>query len=311
MTKPLVSIIIPVFNAEPFLDETLRSVLHQTYENWECILINDGSTDNSWSILEKWARNNPKIKIFSKENEGASKARNFGIRHAKGEYIAFLDSDDLWLPIHLSTLIKNLLENNTDLVFSYAYRLENKIYTTIPALDNAYKNIIWGLQEGKSALENFLQSNKISTPFCLVKRDFLIKNKCFDYQKNGEDYHAWLKLLLDGGKFFAIPKATGYVRIRENSTSDTDRNCTREVIEILTLLQKDIKKWGIDYPSYFSLWCRRFLLLKESKAHYIEALNYINSIEPRYFATLKNIAPLLPKKILKIICIFRLKIKFF
>lgn len=309
--KPLISIIIPVFNAELFLEETLNSVEKQTYENWECIIINDGSTDSTLSIAKQWAEKNPKIKVFDKKNEGHSQTRNFGIQQAQSDYIAFLDSDDLWLPHHLEMLITNLLQNNTDLVFSYAYRIENEKTTNIPALKKANEEKILGLQQGKIAIENFLQFNKISTPFCLVKREILIQNQCFSYHKNGEDYHTWLKILLNGGIFYSIDQATGYIRITENSTSDTDRNCTREIMEILSLLRKEIEYWGINYHQYFNLWCRRFLLLKDDKEHYIDALKYINGIDRQYFSTLKNIAPFLPKKLLKILYFLRLKYLYF
>lgn len=311
MDKPLISIIIPAYNAERFLGETLHSVMSQTYENWECLIINDGSTDNTLSVAKQWAVKNPKIKVFDKKNEGQSQTRNFGIQQAKSAYIAFLDSDDIWFPNHLETLIINLLENKADLVFSYAYRWENNQRSVIPALGKANNERIIGLQQGKIAIENFLQFNKISTPFCLVKKEILIKNQCFSYHKNGEDYHTWLKLLLNNRKFYAIDQATGYVRITENSTSDTDRNCTREVVEILSLLQKEIKHWGIDYHQYFNLWCRRFFLLKDNKSHHIKALEYINRIDAHYFGILKNIAKLLPKKLLKILVLFNLKIKKF
>lgn len=308
MDKPLISIVIPTYNAECFLDETLHSVLNQTYENWECLIINDGSTDNSLTIAERWMEGNSKLKVFDKKNEGHSQTRNFGIQYAQGEYIAFLDSDDLWLPQHLEVLVTKLLQNNADLVFSYAYRLENGAKTYIPVLKKAHKEKILGLQQGKSAIENFLYFNKISTPFCLVKKDILVQNHCFNYYKNGEDYHTWLKLLLYGYKFYAINQATGYVRVTENSTSNIDRNCTREVVEIISLFREEIIKWDINYQYFFVLWCKRFLLLKDSKTHYMDALEYINSIDNNFFSILKSIAPLLPKKLLKIISIFRLKI---
>ena len=91
---PFFSIIIPVYNTAPFLEECLSSVANQTFTNWECICVNDGSTDNSGSILDDYSIRDSRFKIIHKENEGVSVARNRALDIVKGEYIAFVDSDD-------------------------------------------------------------------------------------------------------------------------------------------------------------------------------------------------------------------------
>lgn len=101
---PKVSIIIPVYNGERYLAETLQSVAAQTEEDWEVIAVNDGSNDGSLAILEEAVRNDPgRVRVITISNGGVSRARNHGVREARGEYIAFLDQDDLWLPekLHL------------------------------------------------------------------------------------------------------------------------------------------------------------------------------------------------------------------
>ena len=107
MSQPLlVSIITPFFNAERFLDETLACVLAQTYGYWEIMLVNDGSSDRSTSIAIRWARAHPeRVRYLEHEghrNQGTSASRNLGIRNSYGDYLAFLDADDTWLPGHLS-----------------------------------------------------------------------------------------------------------------------------------------------------------------------------------------------------------------
>lgn len=103
--KRLVSIIIIFFNAEKFFEEAIESILAQTYDNWELLLADDGSTDRSTAIAQKYAQQYPeKVRYLEHEghqNRGMSATRNLGIRHAKGEYIAFLDADDVWLPYKL------------------------------------------------------------------------------------------------------------------------------------------------------------------------------------------------------------------
>ena len=91
----LISVIVPVYNAEDYLDECLSSITAQTYRELEIILVDDGSSDNSYSICHKWAQNDNRIKVIHKQNGGASSARNVGIENAKGDYIGFVDSDDI------------------------------------------------------------------------------------------------------------------------------------------------------------------------------------------------------------------------
>ena len=99
------SVIIPVYNGEKFIDNAISSVMSQTYSDYELIIVNDGSKDNTATVLEKY-ESNPKITVISQENGGVSKARNNGISHAKGSHIVFLDADDEWENYHLETMSK-------------------------------------------------------------------------------------------------------------------------------------------------------------------------------------------------------------
>ena len=92
----LVSVIMPAFNVEQYIAESVESVKKQSYQNWELIIINDGSTDDTRALAEKYSSNDQRIRCISKENEGVAVARNTGLAQAKGSYIAFLDADDLW-----------------------------------------------------------------------------------------------------------------------------------------------------------------------------------------------------------------------
>ena len=102
--QPLISIIIPVYNVERYLPECLDSLLAQTYQNFELLCVNDGSSDSSQSILEQYARKDSRVRVFCKKNGGVSSARNFGLEQAKGEYIGFVDSDDFVLPRFLERM---------------------------------------------------------------------------------------------------------------------------------------------------------------------------------------------------------------
>lgn len=110
--KGLVSIIVPIYNVAQYLEECLNSVLMQTYANWECILIDDGSTDNSSEICREFTSRDTRFKYFYKQNGGLSSARNEGLRKAKGDFITFLDSDDWWGSMNLLEEIFKLWQNN-------------------------------------------------------------------------------------------------------------------------------------------------------------------------------------------------------
>ena len=120
MAEFLVSIVIPVFNKEKWISQTLMSVYNQTYPNWECLIIDDGSTDKSLvAISEFTGKHQGNWKIISRVNSGQSPARNLGIEKASGEFIAFLDADDLWLPNKLELQVNFLLSNpNVGLVLT-------------------------------------------------------------------------------------------------------------------------------------------------------------------------------------------------
>lgn len=101
----MISVIIPVYNVERYLEECIQSVVNQTYTDWECILVDDGSTDGSGGICDEWAQKDKRIRVIHQENGGVSKARNRGIEEADGEYVVFVDSDDWLGKEHLAKLV--------------------------------------------------------------------------------------------------------------------------------------------------------------------------------------------------------------
>ena len=119
-----VSVIVPVYNVEKYLDVCLDSLINQTFDDFEIICINDGSTDSCLNILRQYAKLDRRIKIFSQKNLGLSAARNAGMKQANGEYIVFVDSDDFLSPVALEKMHTNMSENDTDFMFSYAYQIQ-------------------------------------------------------------------------------------------------------------------------------------------------------------------------------------------
>ena len=117
----MVTVIVPVYNTERYLDQCLKSIAEQTYEDLEIILINDGSTDGSAELCKKWAKADPRICLIDKENEGQGAARSQGIEMAKGRYILFVDSDD-YLERNLIERIYGLMEKEHAEVCIFSYR---------------------------------------------------------------------------------------------------------------------------------------------------------------------------------------------
>lgn len=111
----LISIIIPVYNAGSYLERCLYAIKNQSYIDWSCVLVNDGSNDESAIICDKWAKEEPRIKVIHQENKGASIARQVGIAVAEGEYLSFVDADDVVEPDYLEKLYTALIENNTEI----------------------------------------------------------------------------------------------------------------------------------------------------------------------------------------------------
>jgi len=111
-SSPAITVVIPAFNASTFLSETIQSVLSQTFDDWELLVIDDGSTDSTAEVVKSYLQQDDRVKLISQSNQGVSVARNIGIQHAKGQFIAFLDSDDRWLPNKLATHFKYFGEHS-------------------------------------------------------------------------------------------------------------------------------------------------------------------------------------------------------
>ena len=194
----LVSIIIPTFNGLPWLEEAINSIINQTYDYYEIIIIDDGSNDDTRSFV----KNNyyEKVKYFYQNNEGLSSARNFGLKVAKGDYIQFLDSDDILLPEKISNHVKFLDENiDIDIVYSHCLLFEqNKLNQTKdwPNKD-LYKN-------GNLFL-SLLKKSYILPHMPLSRKNSLLKSGTFDTNLTScIDYDYWLKVARSGAKFFFL-----------------------------------------------------------------------------------------------------------
>lgn len=181
----LVSIIVPVFNAEKFLKETINSVLNQTYENWELLLVNDKSTDKSTDIIKSFKDKRIKL-IELKQNSGAAVARNTGIKAARGSFICFIDSDDLWKKTKIEKQVKFMKEKDSSFSFtSYEFADET-------GKPNGKKVIVPETITYKQALKN----TTIWTSTVMFDMSKLTKEQIYmPNVKRGQDTATWWKVL--------------------------------------------------------------------------------------------------------------------
>ena len=172
--QPLVSVIIPVFNVEKYLNECIDSVISQTYKNIEIILVDDGSTDSSGKICDIYAENNSNIKVIHKENGGQSVARNTGLDLAIGKYVFFIDSDDIVLCDAVEKLLNTAEKAKSDIVFFDAYSFLDESQKQInQSYIRKYK---YNTENGIEVLEKMLERNEYHCVLwvMLFNREFLV-----------------------------------------------------------------------------------------------------------------------------------------
>lgn len=207
MVEPLISIVIPCYNAENYIEDTIASVLNQTYNYFELIIIDDCSTDNSFKLIENikdW-----RITLYkNNQNKGVSYSRNYGVSLAKGEWIAFLDSDDKWRRDKLEKQVNLINNEKTNFVFTGTQYIDG---------NNNISNYILEVPE-KVNYKKLLQQNVISCSSILIKKELLLNFKMKNDECH-EDYYNWLSILKSGEVAMSINEPLLVYRISYNSKS--------------------------------------------------------------------------------------------
>lgn len=260
----MISIIVPVYNVEKYLKKCIESVLRQTYKDFELILVNDGSTDKSGKICDEYLKLDKRIRVIHKKNGGLSDARNIGIKAAKGEYIAFLDSDD-WIENNCyETLINLIKENNADIsICNFKSVINDKEqldkyekfviekFNNIEALNQIYD---------KKNVEFILAWNK------LFKKELLENNK-FPKGKIHEDEFLIPKIIYNAKCIIYLNRQLIYYRKTENSIMNrtfnkkrldyiealNDRNMFFEENNLIELQQKNINRLSSEIIRHYCL----------------------------------------------------------
>ena len=173
----LISIIVPVYNVEKYLNRCIESLRQQNYSNIEIILVNDGSTDSSGIICDKYSKIDNRIKVIHKKNGGLSSARNVGVNIANGEYITFVDSDDFWLPNKLNDLVSKLEKDNLDMLLFKALSYYETTNTYKPFSKEYDESYFEG--NGQNTLSKILEKDYDfgwCAVFYIIKRENILNN---------------------------------------------------------------------------------------------------------------------------------------
>tara|TARA_Y100000816_G_scaffold289725_1_gene276769 strand:- start:624 stop:1490 length:867 start_codon:yes stop_codon:yes gene_type:complete len=252
---PDTSIIVPTYNSKKYAKQLCESILNQTFQNFEVIIVDNSSTDNTIETIKEISNNNSKFRYFSIRNDGViGRSRNLGIKNSLSNYIAFHDSDDFWL--------KNKLEESLSFFPKYDLAYHNltiKKYNRISIFKKKFNSYQLG---ENSFLELLTRGNPISTSGVICKKQLMINSKFSEEKRFStiEDYDCWIKLSLKRIKFKEIKKCLGYYNLGDNNMSSNVKN-NYQIFHIFNKYKKFLDKKNI----YTSKNLFRYIAANQSK----------------------------------------------
>lgn len=240
--KYLISIISPSYNSSDFIEETIDSIIAQTYRNWELIVVDDCSKDNTVSILKKLTETDSRIKYFmNATNQGAAISRNIGLENAGGRFIAFLDSDDLWFPEKLEIQINFMLSNTCPISFT-SYELIDEKGLQLDKKIQTVENIDY---------KGYMKNTIIGMSTSMIDTNIVGKDFRFTNIRTRQDTYLWITLLKKGFKAYGINQVLAKYRVRSNSISANKLKAAKRV----WYLYYNLEKLGIVKSTfYFSFY---------------------------------------------------------
>ena len=260
----LVSIIIPCYNQAKFLSETLQSILDQTYSQWECILVNDGSTDSTDEVAENWIKKDKRFSYYKKENAGVSDARNYGIQKAKGDFIQFLDADDLLDEDKLLTSISTIEDHKVEIVCTdYLLFKENRTntkstFSDLAAFEFTFYNLARYWNDG------------FTIPIhCWFFKACLFHNVKFPVGLTAqEDWVMWLTIFSKAPKTFYVSKPMAFYRINPEGRTKT-RGFFDETLQAINYLKPILNKEDFKtlYEATITRYYTKFLIGREKESY--------------------------------------------
>lgn len=259
LKSPKISIIIPVYNVEKYIEKALESVLAQTFTDYEVIMVNDGSTDGSLSILREYARNYENFHLIDQCNRGQGATRNVGINAATGEYIAFLDSDDFFASNFLEVLYNAAIENDADISScNYSFYYDSgfkKIFMPFTAKTGVYSNKVALRKLILDTTFHFFLWNK------LFKRELFTQNNIQFHDMYFEDVAACPQLFYYANKVAFVNKPLYYYRRHKNSIISTiDATKINDYIKAMGITRNFLEEKGVyeTYKTAFKTYAFRF-----------------------------------------------------
>lgn len=293
----VISVVVPVYNTEKFLNMSLQSLLNQTYPYWEAIIVNDGSTDSSLQILQQYAANDARFKVINKPNGGVASARNKALDFISGKYVAFMDPDDMLFPQFLEIMLKALLENKADMV-SCNFKKVPETATLSDCETYTYYQTAICRDLAKHFICNKRPKVRIACINKIFRRELLNNHRfCEEFKVMAEDFHFSMTIFLRVKKTILIKqKLFAY---RQNSASLSHRPISFKIaddhillleklipfyianhkFDILKRLKRHLSKMVYDYcclrpysdmnADHFAFWRRYFPKIVMMKDNYI------------------------------------------
>jgi glycosyltransferase involved in cell wall biosynthesis len=284
----LFSIVIPIYNVEKYVSECIDSVLAQSYKNYEIILVDDGSKDNSGIICDKYSKRYDFIRVIHKKNGGLSDARNVGLKELSGKYVIFLDSDDLWINSSFLENAEKFIQENGDqdvILFqgNKFYEQYNKVVE-----DRRYNAEIINSSTKDEILKHLINTNSYSMSACtkILLRKSIEKNNLY-FKKNllGEDLDWFLKLIISDCNIVALNEINYLYRIRNGSITQSisEKNLSDGIFTVDSWRNR-LMGLNLD-PAY-----KRYYFAILTKAHIVNILTFskVNTeIKKKYISKLK------------------------
>ena len=217
MERMLVSIIVPVYNIDKYIDRCVQSIINQTYKELEIILIDDGSSDNSGTLCDIWKKKDKRIKVIHKTNGGAADARNMGIKQSKGELLSFIDGDDEVDKTMYEKLVNAMIRNQTDISMCRMEKIEKtRTYPTRRFLKILEEEMVFS---GKDAMRYLLQDRIDCSPCLRVYKRKLWDDLMFPVGNTNEDFAVLYKVFNSANSIVYIPEILYHYYYRENSVT--------------------------------------------------------------------------------------------
>lgn len=223
--QPLVSVVIATYNMGQYIDQTIDSILHQTWQNLEVIVVDDGSTDNTPEVMQRY-QNDTRIRYIQNANQGQPKAKNCGIKNSNGSFIAFCDADDLWESNKLEVQIPLFTRPEIGIVYSEVSNIDEN--------NNRYTKAANEVRHSGKVTNQLLIENFVPFGTSVIRRECIEKNGIFDEQfRMGIDWDLWLRYSLDW-EFAYTPERTYIYRVWSGQMSTNYRGRYDFAIRILT-----------------------------------------------------------------------------